>query len=617
MTRRRAGLVVNQLKRQSAEQLLLPPLPPMRISCRLLAVSLVLLLLTSAAVRSAEPVDKPPTAEQLAFFENEIRPILAKHCYACHSVKAKKLKAELLLDSRAGALKGGDNGPAVVPGSLEKSLLIEAIQYESLEMPPRGKLSPKQIAALTEWVKIGAPWPKEAAPQAVVHRVEFDWKKRRAEHWSWKPLQRSNPPAVKQSDWPRSEIDRFILAKLEAKGLRPSPPAEKSVLLRRVYFDLIGLPPSREQVQAFIADESPHAFENAVDALLKSSHFGEKWARHWMDLTRYAESYGHEFDYPIRHAHQYRDYLIRAYNADVPYDQFLTEHIAGDLLNKPRRHPAERFNESIVGTGFWYFGEATHSPTDVRDDEAGRVANQIDVFGRAFLGMSLACARCHDHKFDAITTKDYYALSGMLQSSRKQEAMLDPQGKIHEAAERMRKLQAEGGRILREGTGTNQPTAESFAVLLSAAQESLDSAEKPGKPSAAVLAKVAQKHGVEQATLGRWVALLANPDAQKETHYLFAWSKLAAAKASDPKQFADHKSRWLSRLNSLVQRATDAEKQAASLIDFSDPESGFILPSSRRPDAKTNPQEKYPAKQWFVTGEAFGAGPTTAGEWDV
>ena len=356
------------------------------------------------------------TAADLEFFEKKIRPVLAEHCYKCHSADAKKLKGDLMLDHRDGVFKGGDTGPAIVSGKPDQSLLIEAIEYDNvdLEMPPRGKLSDQQITDFTEWVKRGAPWPKEAAvgPGA---REQFDLAKRKAEHWAWQPVQAGAPPKVKQAAWPASPIDQFILAKLEAAGLKPAGPADKRALIRRAYFDLIGLPPTPAQVEAFVADNSPKAFEKVVDELLAAPQYGERWARHWLDLMRYAETFGHEFDYMNQEVWRYRDYVIRAFNDDVPYDRFVKEHIAGDLL-KPRFAKDGGWNESRLATAWWWLGQHCHSPVDVRAYQAEIIDNQIDVLGKAFQGMTIACARCHDHKFDAISTKDYYALYGMIGS---------------------------------------------------------------------------------------------------------------------------------------------------------------------------------------------------------
>ena len=378
------------------------------------------------------------TDQQLEFFEAKVRPILVKHCYECHGPDADEFSGSLSLASRKDILKGGDSGPAVVPGKPDESLLIDSISYEDLyEMPPAGKMPDKDIEVLTKWVEMGAPWPK-ASDVAVEREGELNIQERINEHWCWQSITSPAIPAVKQKDWPMQSLDFFILNQLESKGLVPATPADRRTLIRRAYFDLVGLPPTPEQIESFVNDRSPKAFEKVVDELLASPHFGERWARHWMDLTRYAETCGHEFDYPLPYAHQYRDYLIRAFNVDVPYDKFITEHIAGDLIDNPRIHPTEKFNESVLGTGFWFLGEATHGPVDVKGDEAGRVDNQIDVMTKTFLGLTVACARCHDHKFDAISTKDYYALAGFLQSSRRQEVMMDVGGKIGEAKDAIR-----------------------------------------------------------------------------------------------------------------------------------------------------------------------------------
>lgn len=404
-------------------------------SGRCLATTCLLVLLLCNLVNA-----EPPTAEQLEFFEAKVRPILVEHCYECHSNGAEEIEAGLLLDSKQGWQTGGDSGPAIVPGNLEDSLLIDAVRYEESivsGMPPRSKLPASHIKTLERWVEMGAPDPRSAVtPKPDTAKAEpFNLEQRFNDHWSWKPIGDPQPPAVKNEEWVLQNLDRFILAKLEQAGLKPAKPADRSRWLRRVYFDLIGLPPSPEQINQFVTDQSPEAYQRVVEQLLGSRQFGEKWARHWLDLVRYAETYGHEFDYAIPHPIEYRDYVIRALNADVPYDQFVKEHIAGDLLPQPRRNPEQQFNESIIGTGFWYLHEATHSPTDVLENEAIIIDNQLDVFGKTFLGLTIACARCHDHKFDAISTADYYALSAYIQSSCRQLTNLDANG-VRETAAR-------------------------------------------------------------------------------------------------------------------------------------------------------------------------------------
>ncbi len=387
----------------------------------------MLVCIANTSVRGQEDENKPakPTVEQLEFFEKEIRPLLAEQCFECHSRKANRLKAELFLDSRQGMLKGGESGPALVVSNADESLLIQAVRYDSFEMPPKGKLPAKDIATLTRWVSMGAPWPTEIDSGVDPGRGVFDLNDRKEKHWVWQPIQNPPSPAVVDQGWPTSTIDNFILSKLESAGLKPANQADKNALVRRLYFDLIGLPPTPEQLQSYLTNNSEYASKLLVDQLLDSPHFGERWGRHWLDLMRYAESRGHEFDNDAPYAYQYRDYVIRALNANVPYDQFVREHIAGDLLQTPRLNPAEDFSESVLGTGFWHLGEWVHSPVDIRKDESDRFDNMIDVMSKAFLGVTLSCARCHDHKFDAISTEDYYSIAGFLQSSDYREVAFD------------------------------------------------------------------------------------------------------------------------------------------------------------------------------------------------
>ncbi len=369
------------------------------------------------------------TPGQLEFFERKVRPVLVDRCYSCHSAESKKLKADLRLDSRDGFLKGGDSGkPSLIPGDPERSRLIEAIRYadQDLQMPPKGRLSPEAIADLTEWVKMGAPWPQETKAPAEAKKNSFDLEKRKRTHWAWRPIQRPPLPAVQDPTWPLQSPDRFLLARLESERLHPTPSTSKSTLLRRLHFDLVGLPPEPGEIAEFEQDSDPNAWANAVDRLLSSPRFGERWARHWLDLVRFAETLAHEFDYPRHNAWRYRDYVIRALNNDIPYDQFVREHIAGDLLPQPRRHPQDGSNESLIGTSFYWFGQQTHSPVDVQMHQAEFIDNQIDVLSKTFLGLTVACARCHDHKFDAISTRDFYSLYGVLSSSRYAQRSIDP-----------------------------------------------------------------------------------------------------------------------------------------------------------------------------------------------
>ena len=395
--------------------------------------------------QSANGLEPTFSDADLEFFEKEIRPILVARCYECHGDTRGKPKGGLRLDSRQAILAGGDTGAAVdLAAKPAATLLIDAINYGDIyQMPPKSKLPAGEIAKLTEWVKRGIPWPPEAEPGVPQPGGDFDLQARKKEHWVWQPIKHAQPPRGAGDDWATDPLDHFILQKLRASDLRPAPRAGRRTLIRRAYFDLVGLPPTPEQVTAFVNDASPKAFEKLVDNLLDSSHFGERWARHWLDLVRYAESRGHEFDYNTPNAFQYRDYLIRALNADVPYDQFLTEHVAGDLLESPRTHPQTEANESILGTGFWFMGEWVHSPVDIRKDETDRFDNMVDVFSKTFMGMTVACARCHDHKFDAISQKDYYALFGFLQSSGYRQARFETMDHNRRIAQALQELHDE------------------------------------------------------------------------------------------------------------------------------------------------------------------------------
>ena len=368
---------------------------------------------------------EPLSAEQIEFFESKVRPLLAKNCYQCHSAKAKPLFAGLRLDSRAGVLKGGNAGPVIIAGDPEHSRLIQAVQGETLQMPPTGKLKDNDIAALVKWVEMGAPWPEDEAPAAAAQASVFDLEARKREHWAWQPVRSNPPPQVRNHNWAQGAVDRFVLAKLEAEGLTPAAPAGRYTLLRRLSFDLTGLPPSPEDIEDFANDHSPVAYERLVDRLLESPRFGERWARHWMDLVRYSESHGSEGDPDVPQAWRYRDYLIRSLNQDVPYDQLVREHLAGDLLPDPRWSADGRTNESILGPAHFRMIEHAYDPVEPWEDRVKWVDNQVDVFSKAFQGLTVSCARCHDHKFDAISQKDFYALFGTFVGARPIQTSID------------------------------------------------------------------------------------------------------------------------------------------------------------------------------------------------
>ena len=354
--------------------------------------------------------------KQREFFEARIRPVLIKHCYACHSADAKEIKGELRLDHAAGLLKGGELGPALVPGKPEESALIEAIKYEGLEMPPDGRLPKQVVADFERWIKSGAFDPRTETP-ATAHRPAqrtIDIEAGKA-FWAFQPVRRHEAPPVGDKDWPATDIDAFVLAKLKQADLRPARDADRRTLVRRLYFDLIGLPPSPEEVAAFVKDDSPDAWPRLVDRLLESNQFGIKWGRHWLDVARYADSNGGDFNATFHNAWRYRDYVIDSFNNDKPFDEFVREQLAGDLLSS--KSDAER-TERIIATGFLMLGTKMLSERDKLKLTMDVVDEQINTVGQAFMGLTLGCARCHDHKFDPIPTTDYYALAGIFRSTR-------------------------------------------------------------------------------------------------------------------------------------------------------------------------------------------------------
>jgi mono/diheme cytochrome c family protein/cytochrome c553 len=350
------------------------------------------------------------------FFEKKIRPVLMDNCYKCHSPTAPKLKGGLSVATRDALLKGGEHGSAIVPGHPEKSKFIEAIRWtnKDLQMPPKTQLSAAQIADLTKWVQMGAPWgggilKGPAGPTLA------NYDKLRQQHWAWQPVRPVTVPSVKNTNWPLGDVDKFVLAGLEASGLHPAAQANRYELLRRVTFDLTGLPPTLPEVEAFSVDESPDAYGKVVDRLLASPAFGERWGRHWLDVARYSESTGSTRNYPYEYAWRYRDYVIDSFNHDKPYNQFVTEQVAGDLLGykSSRQH-----NDQLVATGFLAMGVKDLNEKDATKFMMDNVDEQIDTVGKAFLATTISCARCHDHKFDPIPQADYYKMAGIFRSTQ-------------------------------------------------------------------------------------------------------------------------------------------------------------------------------------------------------
>lgn len=513
------------------------------------------------------------------FFESRIRPVLHERCIECHG--AEKQKGGLRLDSREGMLTGGDSGPAIIPGNADESLLVKAVLHTDadLKMPPAKsgpKLPPRAIDDFAAWVKSGAVWPKGKSPSPSPAKEAFDLQARKQRlPWIWRVPTRQKVPRVAGVAG-LGEIDRFVLAKLRDKELDFSPPADDLTWLRRVHFAIVGLPPRLEDIKIFMEDRSPERRERVVDGLLASPHYGERWARHWMDLMRYAESRGHESDFPIANAWRYRDYLIRAFNSDLPYDRFVSEHIAGDLIS-PRIDPATGANESVQATGWAFLGEEVHSPVDIRQDECERIDNKVDVLSKSFLGLTVACARCHDHKFDAITQRDYYALSGFILSSTFRQARFETMESHKRDLATLADLRARESKKLKAALVTTlEPELKAFVPEITGARRVLlgESTES-----------VATSMRLDASRLSRWAEHLkiAAGDPAHPLHYL--------ARAASSKDVEKGSGEWRGPANPSVRN--DA------------------LPKDAKVLANYTGRSSTP---WKSDGPGFGRGPLMPGD---
>jgi len=388
-------------------------------------------------IASAVPLSAAePEARGVEFFESSVRPLLVERCYQCHSAKAQPLRGGLLLDSRAGWQRGGDSGPAIVPGDPDASLVVKAVRYDNdeLQMPPDGKLPAREIAALVEWIKLGAPDPREGEAAPVARKsVSLEEGRLR---WTFQPLSTAGPPPVADTpaqggaaNWCRTPVDRFILAKLQEKGIAPNPSVDRHRLVRRAYFDLIGLPPTLDEIDGFLDDPSSEAYETLIDQLLDSPHYGERWGRHWLDLVRFAESHGFEHDYDRPSAYHYRDFVIQALNQDLPFDTFVRWQIAGDEFEPD--NPL-----ALMATGFLAAGVHSTQITknQVEKERYDELDDMLATIGTSMLGLSLGCARCHDHKFDPVPTRDYYRLLATFTTAVRSEIDLNLDAEAYQKA---------------------------------------------------------------------------------------------------------------------------------------------------------------------------------------
>ncbi len=471
----------------------------------------------------------------VSYFETKIRPLFASKCQGCHNAAARV--AGLDLSSAAGFQKGAGSGPLITGSDPDNSRLMRAIGYEgAIKMPPSGKLRDDEIAALREWVRMGSPWPADASKPLSNGQDKF---------WSFQPVHKVGPPEVRDKAWVRSPIDAFILSKLEEKHLKPAPPADKLTLLRRATYDLTGLPPSETEIREFLEDNSPEAFARVVDRLLGSPRYGERWGRHWMDVARYADSTGADEDHRYPYAWRYRDYVIEAFNRDKPYNQFMREQIAGDLL--PAEDGADVNVPGIVATGFLALGPKLIAEQDKKKMLYDMVDEEIDVASRAFLGLTIACARCHDHKFDPISTKDYYGLASILVSS-KQLAKIegtvselyfaplvskDVAGRYEASQIRIKDKQKEIDDLLaEEGARYRDALAPRLAEYMLAARR----VYRDG----ASAADVAVEQKLDAGLVGKWAAYLKPTDERRahlELWYRAEAASLVAAAAGYQKQF--------------------------------------------------------------------------------
>ncbi len=528
--------------------------------------------------RTATAVDVA-TPEQIEFFELRVRPILVEQCLECHG-RTDHVESGLYLTSREALLTGGSRGPAVELEDLGKSLLLRAVldgMDSELHMPPEKTLSKEEVGALQQWIEMGVPWPKASELPPLDSRVT---------HWAFQPIETPAPPIVDDTTWPRTPVDRFVLARLEKAGLRPTNAADRQTLLRRMTFDVTGLPPSRAQIEQFVNDPRPDAVDRLIDRLLASPHFGERWGRHWLDVVAFAETNGQEVDDNKPYAYRYRDYVIKAMNSDLAYDRFIKEQLAGDLIAPDAQRP-DILPPPEVATAIYWLGEFQPRPAKPENAKAVEIESQIDLISKSFLGLTLACARCHEHKFDPIPTSDYYALAGILRSSHNKLIEIDSphrQEKTELTCQQLAEIDRRIDILTRSANvSARLNAAHRLSEYLHAAGSLslLDSAEAAKK-----LSPMATQHDLAEPVLQRWYEAIVRTQESGD-RFLVPWVRMMARGDGG----------FVPRANRLHRKLTSAQQESRTSLNgvlFDDFENTTYDPQRWEPPV----------------GAAFGNGPT-------
>ena len=497
------------------------------ISVSILAVLLAFPLRMVAIAQ--ELVSSVPSSSQIEFFESKIRPVLIEHCYECHSSQSKPIQGGLALDSAQGLLRGGDSGAALVARQSDASLIIQALRYETNQMPPRGKLSDSVIADFVEWVNIGAPDPRTEPHVSTKKEIDFD---RAREFWSFVPPRLTEIPQPEGSEWAEANIDLFILAEMEKYQLSPVPRAEKLALLRRATFDLTGLPPTPDEIESFLADTATDAFARVVDRLLQSQAYGERWGRYWLDIARYSEDQAHTFSVqPNTNGYRYRDWVISAFNSDMPFDRFIQYQIAADMMEIAEEDKLS----NLPALGYFGLGAQYYKNSDAAKAAADELDDRIDTLTRGFLGLTVSCARCHDHKYDPIPQQDYYSLAGVFHSSRLHNAPLVPAPEVeryNQARQKIKKREESIQQtIVREGPKLREARLGEVAKYLMATRTfRLERA----KNDSLKLRQFAQSQNLDEGTLKRWIEFLKSKPATQSPALRLWFELIDSTQANEP-----------------------------------------------------------------------------------